>query len=58
MQLGRLTNRFNCFPKPRFHPTNEKQLLQNRDLLPGGFVVKSNLAAYLGEIAALARVVG
>ncbi len=56
MQLGRLYQKLQLVPEPRFHPTNEKQLLQNRDILPRGLVVKSNLAAHLREIGELARV--
>src|SRR5437667_12473189 len=50
MQLGRLYQPLQLAPKPRFHLTNKKQLLQNGDVLPGGLVVKSNLAAHLREI--------
>jgi|SRR5580700_3650803 hypothetical protein len=58
MQFGRLCQTLQLVPKPRFQPTNEEQLLQNRDILPSGLVVKSDLAAHLCEIGELARVVG
>jgi len=57
MHLGRLYQTLQLVPKPRFHPTNEKQLLQDGDVFPCGLVVKPNLAAYLREIGELARMV-
>ncbi len=57
MQLGRLYQTLQLVPKPRFHPTNEKQLLQDGHVFPCGLVVKPNLAAYLREIGELARMV-
>src|SRR5258707_3744502 len=57
MQLRRLYQTLQLVPKPRFHPTNEKQLLQDGDVFPCGLVVKPNLAAYLREIGELARMV-
>jgi len=58
MQLGRFYQTLQLVSKPRFHPTNEKQLLQDGDVFPCGLVVKTNSASYLREIGESARVVG
>lgn len=58
MQLGRFYQTLQLVPKPRFHATNEKQLLQDGDVFACGFVVKPNLAGCLREIGELARMVG